>query len=66
MKTERRRKNIPTDVPLLTGGVPNLGLDGFMIDQESLGLEFNADGRLGIKAEIVSGKSSKKLGFSDG
>lgn len=41
-------------IPFLTSSIPNLSLDGFMIDKQSFSLEFDADGGLGIDIEFVS------------
>jgi len=52
-------------VSFLTCGVPNLCLDGLGVDLNRPGCEFDADGRLGVEIELVSSKSTEKVGFTD-
>uniref|UniRef100_J3L2P5 Uncharacterized protein n=1 Tax=Oryza brachyantha TaxID=4533 RepID=J3L2P5_ORYBR len=40
-------------VPLLAGGVPDLGLDELVVDADGLGGELDADGGPGLQAELV-------------
>jgi hypothetical protein len=40
-------------VPLLAGGVPDLGLDEPVVDADGLGGELDADGGPGLQAELV-------------
>lgn len=47
--------------PFLAGGVPYLGLDGLVVDDERFGLKLNADGGFGIDAELVLGEASEEL-----
>ena len=44
-------------IAFLAGGIPDLGLDGFRIDLNAAGCEFDTDGGFGIQVEFVSGKS---------
>uniref|UniRef100_J3N277 Uncharacterized protein n=1 Tax=Oryza brachyantha TaxID=4533 RepID=J3N277_ORYBR len=53
-------------LPLLAGGVPDLGLDGLVVDDEGAGLELDADGGLGVDAELVAGEAREDLGLADG
>jgi hypothetical protein len=48
-------------VPLLAGGVPDLGLDAPVVDDEGAGLELDADGGLGVEAELVAGEAGEDL-----
>lgn len=52
--------------PLLAGGVPDLSLDEFGIDGDCSCLKLDADGGLGVQAELVLGEPRQKLGFPDG
>lgn len=52
-------------VSLLTGGIPNLRLDGLGIDLDGSGGELDADSRLGVQVELISGESTQQVGFSD-
>ena len=49
----------------MAGGVPNLGLDDLIVDVNASGGEFNADGGLGLEAELVSGEPGKQIGLTD-
>ncbi|BAT10604.1 Os10g0377450, partial [Oryza sativa Japonica Group] len=53
-------------LPLLAGGVPDLGLDGLVVDEEGAGLELDADGGLGVDGELVAGEAGEDLGLADG
>ena len=48
-------------VPLLAGGVPDLGLDAPVVDDEGAGLELDADGGLGAEAELIAGEAGEDL-----
>jgi hypothetical protein len=52
-------------VPLLAGGVPNLGLDDLAVDLETAGGELDADGGLGLEAELVLGEAGEEVGLAD-
>uniref|UniRef100_J3M8W5 DUF834 domain-containing protein n=1 Tax=Oryza brachyantha TaxID=4533 RepID=J3M8W5_ORYBR len=51
-------------VPLLAGGVPNLGLDDLAVDLEAAGGELDADGGLGLEAELVLGEAGEEVGLA--
>ena len=48
-------------VPLLAGGVPDLRLDGLVLDDERSRLELDPDGGLGVEAELVAGEAREQL-----
>jgi hypothetical protein len=50
-----------TLVPLLACGVPDLGLDAPVVDDEGAGLELDPDGGLGVEAELVAGEAGQDL-----
>lgn len=52
-------------VTLLTGGIPNLGLDRLGVDLDRTGGEFDADGGLGVEVELVTGESAQKVGLAN-
>jgi len=52
-------------IPLLAGGIPDLGLDCLGVDLDGPSGELNADGRLRVQVELVSGESTQQVGFSD-
>lgn len=52
-------------VSLLASRVPNLRLDGLRVDLNRPCGELDADGRLGVKVELVAGESTQKVGFTD-
>lgn len=52
-------------VSFLTGGVPNLRLDGLGVDLDGAGGELDADGRLGVYVELISGETTEQVGLSD-
>jgi hypothetical protein len=45
----------------LTSSVPNLGLDGLVVDHKRLGLELDPDGGLGFQAELVPREPGQEL-----
>ena len=51
--------------PLLTSGVPNLGLDDLVVDVDASGGELDADRGLGLEAELVAGESREEVGLAD-
>ena len=52
-------------VALLTRCVPDLCLDGFVIDLDAAGGKFDADGGLAVEVEFVPGESREKVRFAD-
>jgi len=61
----RLEKTVRADqsVPLLAGGVPNLGLDDLAVDLEAEGGELDADGGLGVEGEAVLGEAGQQVGL---
>jgi hypothetical protein len=49
----------------LPGGVPDLGLDDLVVDADAPGGELDADGGLGLEAELVAGEAGEEVGFAD-
>ena len=60
---EEREKRV--DLPLLPGGVPDLRLDGLVVDDKRPGLELDPDGGLGVEAELVAGEARQDLRLAD-
>lgn len=52
-------------VALLTSSVPNLGLDRLGINLDGARGEFDTDGRLGVKVELVARETAQKVGFTN-
>lgn len=52
-------------VALLAGRIPNLSLNGLVVDLNGTSGELNADGGLGVKVELVARESRKKVRFTD-
>ena len=52
-------------VALLTGGIPDLRLDGLGVDLDRTSRELDADGGLRIKVELVASETAEKVGLSD-
>ena len=52
-------------ITFLAGGIPDLGLDGLCVDLDGSCSEFDTNGGLGIKVELVACESAEKVGFSD-
>lgn len=48
-------------LPFLTSSVPNLGLDGFVVDQKRLSLKLNPNGCFRLQTELVPSKTSQEL-----
>ena len=46
-------------------GVPNLGLDDLAVDLEGAGGELDADGGLGLEAELVAREAGEQVGLAD-
>ena len=53
-------------VPFLTGSVPYLRFDSFIIDGKCSCLKLDTDRCFGLDAELVSRESSEKLRFANG
>lgn len=51
--------------PLLAGGVPDLRLDGALVDGEGARLELDPDGGLGVEVELVAGEAREQLRLAD-
>jgi hypothetical protein len=51
-------------VSLLAGRVPDLGLDGFGVDLDGAGGEFDADCGFGVEVELVAGEAGEEVGFA--
>ena len=52
-------------VALLASCVPNLCLDCLGVHLDRTGSELDADGRLGVKVELVAGEPAQQVGFTD-
>ncbi len=52
-------------VALLARRVPDLGLDGFGVDLDAAGCEFDADGGFAVEVEFVAGEAGEEVGFAD-
>jgi hypothetical protein len=52
-------------ISLLSGGVPDLCLDGLGVHLDRPRGELDTDCRLGVKIELVAGESTKQVGLSD-
>lgn len=52
-------------VAFLAGGVPDLGFDGFGVDLDGAGGEFDADGGLAVEVEFVAGETGEEVRFPD-
>lgn len=52
-------------VSFLAGCVPNLRLDGLCVDLDGPCGKLDANGRLGVEVELVAGKTTQKVGFTD-
>lgn len=52
--------------PFLAGGVPYLGLDGLLVDDERFGLKLDANGGFRIDVELVLGEAREELGLPHG
>lgn len=61
LNPERKREKIP----LLASGVPNLGLDDFIINTNAASGEFDTDGGLGFETELVASETGEEIGFAD-
>ena len=49
----------------MASGVPNLSLDDLGIDGQAAGGELDADGGLGLEAELVAGEAGEEVGLAD-
>jgi hypothetical protein len=63
--TQRTYERVENGLPLLSGGVPNLGLDDLAVDLEGAGGELDADGGLGLEAELVLGEAGEEVRLAD-
>lgn len=52
-------------LPFLAGGVPDLGLDTLVLDDQGAGLELDADCGLGVQAELVTREPRQYLRLTD-
>src|SRR4051812_6225 len=52
-------------VTFLTGRVPNLGLDGLVVDLDGPCRELDTDRRLGLEIELIAGETTQEIGFAD-
>lgn len=52
-------------VSLLTCRVPDLGLDGLVVDLDATGGKFDADGGLAVEIELVACESREQVGLSN-
>lgn len=52
-------------IPFLTSGIPNLGLDDFLLDADAASGELNSDCGFGLQTELVASESGKQIGLSD-
>ena len=52
-------------VPFLAGGVPDLGLDDLVVDVDAAGGELDADGGLGLEAELVAREAREQVRLAD-
>jgi hypothetical protein len=52
-------------ISLLTGCVPDLCLDGLGVDLDRSCGKLDADRRLGVQVELISGESTEQVGLSD-
>ena len=64
-RRERSWNELKWNVPFLAGGVPNLGLDDLAVDLEGAGGELDADGGLGLEAELVAREAGEQVGLAD-
>lgn len=52
-------------VALLAGGIPDLSLDGLVVDLDAAGGELDADSGLAVEVEFVAGETREKVGFTN-
>lgn len=52
-------------VTLLAGGIPDLRLDGLVVDLDAASGELDADGGLAVEVEFVAGETREKVGFTN-
>lgn len=48
----------------LSGGVPDLRLDGLLLQLDALGGELDADGGFGLEVELVAREPGEDVGFA--
>ncbi|BAT07494.1 Os09g0327150, partial [Oryza sativa Japonica Group] len=58
---EQEKREREGTSPLLAGGVPDLGLDDLVVDADAPGGELDADGGLGLEAELVAGEAGEEV-----
>ena len=52
-------------VALLASGIPDLGLDGLVVDLDAASSELDADGGLAVEVEFVTGETREQVGFTN-
>lgn len=52
-------------VSLLSGGIPDLSLDGLGVDLNGPGSKLDADCRLGVEVELIASETAQQVGFTD-
>lgn len=52
-------------VPLLTGSIPDLSLDGLGVDLDGAGRKLDTDRRLRVKVELISSETTQQVRLSD-
>ena len=52
-------------VALLAGGIPDLRLDGLVVDLDAASGELDADGGLAVEVEFVAGETREKVRFTN-
>lgn len=52
-------------VSLLSGGIPNLGLDGLGVHLDRPRSKFYTNSGLGIQVELIAGETTQQVGLSD-
>ena len=52
-------------VALLAGGIPDLSLDGLVVDLDAAGGELDADSGLAVEVGFVAGETREKVGFTN-
>jgi hypothetical protein len=60
-----KKTSTRSGVPFLAGGVPDLGLDDLIVDVDAAGGELDADGGLGVEAELVAREAREQVGLAD-
>jgi hypothetical protein len=52
-------------VALLAGSIPDLGLDGLVVDLDAASGKLDADSGLAVEVEFVAGETREKVGFTN-